>query len=58
MGAENFLEQLMENFNEENAAYVTVADVDEFGNVVFSNSVVENADDIPVETEPLEEGQA
>jgi hypothetical protein len=49
MGGENFLQQLIENFNEEDSAYVTVADVDEYGNVVYSNSVVENNGELDTE---------
>lgn len=42
MGAEDFLNNLMEQYSEENAEFVSVADVDEYGNVVFSNGVVED----------------
>jgi hypothetical protein len=43
MSAEDFLNNLMEQYSEENAEFVSVADVDDYGNVVFSNSIVESA---------------
>jgi hypothetical protein len=43
MGAEDFLKGLMENYDEENSSFVSVVDVDEYGNVVYSNSVVVEA---------------
>jgi hypothetical protein len=42
VSAEDFLNNLMEQYSEENEEFVSVADVDEYGNVVFSNSVVED----------------
>jgi hypothetical protein len=65
MGAEDFLKGLMENYDEENSDFVSVADVDEYGNVVYSNSVVVDAqpqligagDFISLVSEPLEESK-
>lgn len=44
MGAQEFLQNLVEQHDEANSEFVSVVDVDEFGNVVYSNSVVIEAE--------------